>query len=77
MIRTRETAARIATQLALTPATVPVAQSDLLAAQLEQLPRGAVALVVNHGGPSQASSRSLAHRPLRRSRKTKSIGCSW
>jgi broad specificity phosphatase PhoE len=50
MIRTRETAAPIATQLAVTPVTVPVAQSDALVSQLERLPGGAVALVVNHGG---------------------------
>jgi broad specificity phosphatase PhoE len=51
MIRTRETAAPLATQLGLTPVTVPVAQSDALVAQLDRLPEGAVALVVNHGGP--------------------------
>ena len=51
MIRTKETAAPLATQLGLTPVVVPVAQSDALVSQLEQLPDGAVALVVNHGGP--------------------------
>jgi broad specificity phosphatase PhoE len=51
MIRTRETAAPLATQSGLTPVTVPVAQSDLLVSQLDRLPQGAVALVVNHGGP--------------------------
>jgi broad specificity phosphatase PhoE len=51
MIRTRETAAPLATRLKLMPVTVPVAQSDELVAQLDQLPPGAVALVVNHGGP--------------------------
>lgn len=50
MVRTRETAAPLATQLALTPVAVPVAQSDLLVSRLDQLPAGAVALVVNHGG---------------------------
>jgi broad specificity phosphatase PhoE len=50
MVRTRETAAPLATQLALTPVIVPVAQGDLLVSQLGQLPAGAVALVVNHGG---------------------------
>jgi broad specificity phosphatase PhoE len=50
MVRTRETAAPLATRLGLTPVTVPVAQSDLLVARLDELPGGAVALVVNHGG---------------------------
>jgi broad specificity phosphatase PhoE len=51
MIRTKETAAPLAAQLNLTPVVVPVAQRDALIAQLDQLPGGSVALVVNHGGP--------------------------
>lgn len=51
MIRTRETAAPLAAHRGLSPVTVPVAQADLLVTRLNELPPGAVALVVNHGGP--------------------------
>jgi broad specificity phosphatase PhoE len=51
MIRTRETAGPLASRLSLVPVVVPVEQRDALVAQLRRLPRGAVALVVNHGGP--------------------------
>jgi broad specificity phosphatase PhoE len=51
MVRTKETAAPLAARLALAPVVVPVAQRDALVAQLDQLPGGSVALVVNHGGP--------------------------
>jgi broad specificity phosphatase PhoE len=51
MVRTRETAAPIAAQLNLTAVIVPVAQREALIEQLDRLPGGSVALVVNHGGP--------------------------
>lgn len=50
MIRARETAAPLATQLGLTPTVIAVEKGDDLVAALKQLPIGAVALVVNHGG---------------------------
>lgn len=50
MIRARETAAPLAAQLGLTPTVIAVEKGDDLVAQLKQLPVGAVALVVNHGG---------------------------
>jgi phosphohistidine phosphatase SixA len=48
LIRTRATAAPLATRLGLTPEQLPAAAVDPLVARLRALPPGAVALVVHH-----------------------------
>ena len=50
MMRTRETAEPLATQLQLQAEAVPVEDVDALAAKLRALPPGSAALVANHSG---------------------------
>jgi len=50
MVRPRETAAPLASQLRLCAEAVPVQDVDTLVARLRALPPGSAALVVNHSG---------------------------
>ena len=50
MVRTRETAEPLASQLRLSAEAVPAQDVDALVAKLRALPPGSVALIVNHSG---------------------------
>ena len=50
MVRTRETAEPLASQLHLNAEAVPVQDVDALVTKLRAMPPGSIALIVNHSG---------------------------
>ena len=59
MVRTRETAEPLASQLRLSAEAVPVQDVDAMVTKLRALPPGAAALVVNHSGTIPKSVEKL------------------